>query len=130
MENVGDRFQRETKYFPERMEDRRLDGSAKPELYKSYPGTAKVALPAFTPERLMPLDETLRKRRSVREFLAEPLSLGQVAYLLWASTSTPDTSPRTSPWPPSVCALAPARSARCSTTRSTRSSTSTAPAKA
>jgi SagB-type dehydrogenase family enzyme len=86
MENVGDRFQRETKYFPERMEDRRLDWSAKPEVYKSYPGAARVALPAFTPEGLMPLDEALRQRRSVREFLAEPLSLGQVAYLLWAST--------------------------------------------
>jgi len=86
MDGVGDRFQRETKYFPERMEGRRLDWAAKPELYKSYPGTAKVALPAFTPERPMPLDVALRQRRSVREFLAEPLSLGQVAYLLWAST--------------------------------------------
>jgi SagB-type dehydrogenase family enzyme len=86
MDDVGDRFQRETKYFPDKMKGGRLDWATKPEVYKTYPDAAKVALPAFTPDRLMPLDKALWQRRSVRNFRPEPLSLGQLGYLLWAST--------------------------------------------
>jgi len=86
MTDVGDRFQRETKYFPNEMVGGPLDWSTKPELYKTYPGSGKIALPAFELSRAMALDKVLRERRSVREFKPEPLSLGQLGYLLWAST--------------------------------------------
>lgn len=86
MDDVGDRFQRETKYSPETMTGGGLDWSSKPEMYKRYPDVARVALPAFAPDRPMALDAALRQRRSVREFNPEPLSLGQLGYLLWAST--------------------------------------------
>jgi len=84
--DVGDRFQQETKYALDAMAGAGLDWSRKPELYKTYPDRRSIALPAFAPSRLMTLDKVLRQRRSVREFQGEPLSLGQLGYLLWAST--------------------------------------------
>lgn len=86
MDHVGDRFQRETKYFPDKMAGDRLDWSNKPELYKTYPDSVKVALPVFEPSRPMTLDTVLEQRRSVRAFKPNALSLGQLSYLLWAST--------------------------------------------
>ncbi|UCD52740.1 MAG: SagB/ThcOx family dehydrogenase [Phycisphaerales bacterium] len=86
MNNVGDQFQHETKYFPEKMTGGGLDWSSKPELYKTYPDSERIALPAFEPSRSMTLDKVLKQRRSVREFKAQALSLGQLSYLLWAST--------------------------------------------
>ena len=86
MGNPGDEFQQQTKYGPGRMGGGPLRPEEQPALYKTYPGSAKVALPAFEPNRPMTLHETLRKRRSVRRFQAKPLSLGQLGYLLWAST--------------------------------------------
>jgi len=86
MNSVGDQFQRETKCFPEKMAGGGLDWSAKPELYKAYPDRERIVLPAFEPSRLMTLDKVLRQRQSVRQFKAEALSLGQLSYLLWAST--------------------------------------------
>lgn len=34
----------------------------------------------------MSLDKTLRQRKSIRDFRDKPISMGQLAYLLWAST--------------------------------------------
>ncbi len=85
MSDVGEVFQQQTKYWPDRMSGG-LRRDLRPELYKTYPAGARVALPAFTPDRPMMLDETLHRRRSVRAFRAKPLSLGQLGYLLWAST--------------------------------------------
>jgi len=34
----------------------------------------------------MSLDKTLRQRKSIRDYLDRPISKGQLAYLLWAST--------------------------------------------
>lgn len=86
MDDVGDRFQAETKYFPDKMGGRGLDWSTKPETYKTYPDSAKISLPSFEPARVMTLDKVFRERRSIRQYKPEPLSLGQLAYLLWAST--------------------------------------------
>ena len=86
MDDVGDRFQAETKYFPDKMAGGALDWDAKPELYKTYPDCERVALPVFEPDRPMSLDKVLEQRKSVREFQAKPLSLGRLSYLLWAST--------------------------------------------
>jgi SagB-type dehydrogenase family enzyme len=86
MTNVGDQFQRETKYSRDKMVGGGLDWTTKPELYKTYPDSKRIALPAFTPDRLMTLDKVLKQRRSVRDFKDQALSLGQLGYLLWAST--------------------------------------------
>ena len=86
MDGTGDRFQRETKYEPGKMQGHKLDFSAQPDLYKEYPQAEKIELPAFEPARAMSLDQTLRQRKSIRDFQARLISKGQLAYLLWAST--------------------------------------------
>ncbi|HUT03393.1 MAG TPA: SagB/ThcOx family dehydrogenase [bacterium] len=86
MSSVGDEFQRKTKYSADSMGGHRLDWNAKPDVYKEYPQTKKIELPSFEPSRPMTLDGALKQRKSVRDFKARPISLGQLAYLLWAST--------------------------------------------
>jgi SagB-type dehydrogenase family enzyme len=86
MNDKGDRFQQETKYDPGKMPGHRLNWAAKPDLYKEYPQAEKIELPAFEPSQAMSLDKTLRQRKSVRDYLEKPISKGQLAYLLWAST--------------------------------------------
>lgn len=86
MNGIGDRFQQETKYRPDKTEGVAARWTARPEPYKTYPDSAKVVLPSLEPDRLMALDEALNHRRSVRRFRPEPLDLPQLGYLLWAST--------------------------------------------
>jgi SagB-type dehydrogenase family enzyme len=56
----------------------------KPPSFKSYPGTPKLALPLprFTGP---PLEETIRRRRSVRTYSADPMTIEQLSQLLWAA---------------------------------------------
>jgi SagB-type dehydrogenase family enzyme len=86
MDGIGDQFQRQTKYDPEKMPSYRLNWSAKPDLYKEYPQAEKVELPTFEPSQPMSLDKTLRQRKSIRDYQDRPISKSQLAYLLWAST--------------------------------------------
>jgi len=86
MDGVGDRFQQETKYRQDRMSGHRLDWNAKPAIYKEYPQAAKIELPPFEPSRAMSLDQTLKSRKSIRDFKPKPISKGQLGYLLWSST--------------------------------------------
>lgn len=86
MDSIGDRFQQDTKYDPQRMPSHKLDWSIKPDVYKKYPQAEKIELPTFEPSKTMSLDKTLRRRKSIRNYLDKPISMGQLAYLLWAST--------------------------------------------
>ncbi|MBP7053115.1 MAG: SagB/ThcOx family dehydrogenase [Phycisphaerae bacterium] len=86
MSNVGDEFQQQTKYRPDTMNSEGLQWKLRPDAYKIYPDSVKVVLPTFDPSQPMALDEVLRRRKSVRDYLPTPLSLGQLSYLLWAST--------------------------------------------
>ena len=83
-EGIGDRYQRETKYHPDKMLGRDLDWGGKPAPYKEYPQARRVELPRPQPSREMGLDDALRNRASVRDFSAEPLSAADLSYLLWA----------------------------------------------
>lgn len=85
-EGIGDRYYRETKYHPDKMLGRELDWAGKPALYKEYPDSRRIELPQPVPGRKADLDEVLRKRASVRDYSAQPLSLADLSYLLWAST--------------------------------------------
>lgn len=86
MSGIGDQFQSQTKYEPGRMPGHRLRWEYKPALYKEYPEAERVELPRFEPSPPASLDSTLRERKSIRDFADKPLSLGQLAYMLWAST--------------------------------------------
>jgi SagB-type dehydrogenase family enzyme len=86
MSAMGDAFQQGTKYWPDRIGGAESRRRPRPEPYKTYPDNVKVALPSFELNRLMALDDAIRRRRSVRDFQPGPIALGQLGYLLWAST--------------------------------------------
>ncbi len=86
MSGIGDKFQQETKYEPSRMPRHRLVWDSKPALYKEYPEAQKIKLPSFEPNQTMSLDQTLRQRKSIRDFQEKAISKDQLSYLLWAST--------------------------------------------
>ncbi len=83
---IGDKFQQETKYDPNRMPGHRLIWDAKPALYKEYPEAEKIELTQFRPVEQMSLDGVLKWRKSIRDFRQDPISKDQLSYLLWAST--------------------------------------------
>jgi SagB-type dehydrogenase family enzyme len=85
-EGVGDIFQRETKYTRRNLPKGGLDWENEPEVYKEYAVDTKIKLPTPAPMAGMPVDEALRKRRSIRHFSPQPLSKEELSYLLWAST--------------------------------------------
>jgi SagB-type dehydrogenase family enzyme len=83
--NVGDDFQLETKYTRTKSLGGKLDWANRPETYKSYPSSKTVGLPSEFQETFN-FTEVLRRRKSIRSFSTQPLSLVDLAYLLWAST--------------------------------------------
>ncbi|UCE27441.1 MAG: SagB/ThcOx family dehydrogenase [Candidatus Coatesbacteria bacterium] len=86
MSGIGDNFQQQTKYQPDKMPGHRLVWDKKPALYKDYPDKPIIELESFEPSRPMTLDETLKQRKSVRDFQQKPITTDQLSYLLWAST--------------------------------------------
>ena len=86
MSDAGDRFQEETKYAPDKRMGGEMHRKDRPEPYKTYPENVRVVLPSFDPSRPMSLDRALDERRSVRKYKDTPISMGQLGYLIWAST--------------------------------------------
>lgn len=81
---VGRRFFRETRHRRGRPGGESLDWEDQAEPFKTYPDAERVPLPEPAPP---PTDlwAAMANRRSVRAFGAEPLSLTDLANLLWAS---------------------------------------------
>ncbi|GAB4339254.1 MAG: SagB/ThcOx family dehydrogenase [Desulfobulbaceae bacterium] len=78
-------YLQETKLTPERLRERRPLIEACP-VFKEYSDTERVALPRPAGEGLeRPLRQVLQDRRSHRKFSASPLTLPDLAQLLWAS---------------------------------------------
>ena len=86
MKTVGDDFQTGTKYFRDQRLGGNLDWANKPETYKSYPSSKTIQLPNVSQEATMGFAEVLRRRKSIRAFSNQPLSLDDLGFLLWAST--------------------------------------------
>ena len=84
-QDIGDRFQSETKYSRGRLPGGFLDWAARPETYKSYPSGPKIHLPPILENDGPPLWKTIKNRRSVRNFAAQPLKKEDLSRLLWAS---------------------------------------------
>lgn len=91
LNGTGDEFQRSTKYAREKHLGGLLDWANKPETYKEYPSAMKIQLSRKLPYETLSLMETIKKRKSVRSFVPEPLSIGELSFLLWASTGTQRT---------------------------------------
>ena len=83
---IGDDFQRETKYTRDRNRVGSLNWADKPEIYKSYPSSKNVQLPVQFQEGTIRFTEVLQRRKSIRAFSAQPLTMIDLAFLLWAST--------------------------------------------
>ena len=84
---IGERFQEETKYFPDRMGGHYLDWDHKPEGYKNYPETTpRMTLPEPIFRKDANFQDTVLKRRSLRNYRADQtLPRGTLAALLWAT---------------------------------------------
>ena len=83
---VGDDFQKATKYTRDERFVGNLSWADKPEIYKHYPSCKTIQLPRKIQESTHSFTEVLQRRRSVRDFSTIPLTKGDLAFLLWAST--------------------------------------------
>jgi len=84
--SVGDDFQNQTKHTRLNLKGGSLNWTNKPETYKKYPQAKTVKLPKdYTPQTL-PIMDVLNKRRSIRTYTAQPITLPELSFLLWAST--------------------------------------------
>jgi SagB-type dehydrogenase family enzyme len=82
---IGDTFQRETKYQRGRLPGGWLDWASKPETYKQYPSAPKVRLSRPQLTGGAPVWDVVRQRRSVRTFQDTPLKEAELSQLLWAA---------------------------------------------
>jgi hypothetical protein len=82
MSQVGDIFQRETKYHRDRMPRTMLDWASQPKIYKSYPGSEKVTLPPINPPGRYSVYDAIRNRTSIRQFKDKAISYESLSYLL------------------------------------------------
>jgi SagB-type dehydrogenase family enzyme len=85
-EGIGDAFQKSTKHSRERLLGGYLDWANKPETYKKYPSAKIIPLSRELPTKSLSIVDALKKRRSVRSFSSNSLSLDDLSFLLWAST--------------------------------------------
>jgi SagB-type dehydrogenase family enzyme len=87
MNDVGDRFQRETSYHPDTLKGHTPDLSRRPDRYKSIEAPLEIiSLPApYLPQSVF-LWTAISERRSQRQFRKEKtLKLDFLSTLLWAS---------------------------------------------
>jgi len=84
-EGIGDIFQKETKYYRGRLPEGGLDWGSVPDTYKRYSESLRIILPPPSFGQVVSIWEVMKKRRSVREFKEEPLSLSDLSHILWAS---------------------------------------------
>lgn len=82
---AGDDFQKATKYTRYQRFSGNLSWADKPKIYKHYPSCKIVQLPSQIGSALS-FAEVLQRRKSTRIFSIIPLSKGNLAFLLWAST--------------------------------------------
>jgi SagB-type dehydrogenase family enzyme len=82
---IGERFQEETKYVRGKLGGGYRLGRSKPEPFKNYPSAPKIKLEPPSVGGGRPIWETIKGRRSVRDFGNEPLSAAEISQLLWAA---------------------------------------------
>lgn len=85
-EDIGEAFQKGTKYRRDDMDHKHLDWCKKPDAYKRYDDTERIGLPRELPELSKPVLKCISERRSIRRFSSTPLSIRELSILLWAST--------------------------------------------
>ena len=129
-QGIGDKFQQETKYTPEKIGRHYLDWSRMPDRYKDYDESfRKVLLPGQRIERSADIWNVISKRRSIRQYASRRIMpLNDLATLLWAIQGvTAEASqfqfraaPSAGPLPKSAVTI-PVRAAADASTRSVAS---------
>jgi SagB-type dehydrogenase family enzyme len=84
-QGIGDLFQRETKESRHTIRSKGSRSTGKPETYKRYDNVPKVELPKPLTDGGLPLWESFRRRRTVRRYEEQPVSLAELSQLLWAT---------------------------------------------
>jgi SagB-type dehydrogenase family enzyme len=84
-EEIGDLFQKETKYFRGKLSGGPLLWHKKPDAYKHYPSALKLELSPPETAGGARLWDAVRKRRSIRNYRNQPLSEAHLSQLLWAT---------------------------------------------
>ena len=85
-DGIGDKYQRDTRYYRGKLASGYLDWSRKPSIYKHYSNSRRITLPSPKSIGNRSLDEVLKKRKSIRNFSQKSVSKEQLSYILWAST--------------------------------------------
>ncbi|OGP72356.1 MAG: nitroreductase [Deltaproteobacteria bacterium RBG_16_50_11] len=83
---AGDLYHQETRYRREAMSLGGLDWGHQPSPYKEFPDSLK-RVPLMPPLQQggKPLWETIRQRRSMREFSEQPVTFSELSQLIWAT---------------------------------------------
>jgi SagB-type dehydrogenase family enzyme len=85
-EPIGDRYQKETKYFRDSIGGSFLDWDNKPNPYKEYPDAKNVVrLPLSSTQDGPGIWEVLCRRRSERDFISSPITLQELSQLIFAT---------------------------------------------
>jgi len=85
---IGELFQEETKYQRDKLLGEALDWDSRPQLHKTYTGCPKHQLPTDFELKALSLDQSIKQRKSVRQYSWRPVPLEMLSYLLWASTGS------------------------------------------
>jgi SagB-type dehydrogenase family enzyme len=81
----GERFHRKTSItWKDLIGDILRPGPEKPPQYKTYPGAKRIKLPPPEYDGIT-VEESIRKRRSVRNYSQKPLKISQLSQLLFAA---------------------------------------------
>ncbi len=98
-EEIGDRFQQETKYKRGHLPAWCLDWASKTDTYKRYPTAPKVLLEPPEETGRASLWEVMKHRRSVRHFTDKTVTKSELSQLLWAAQgiTNPESGFRTAP---------------------------------
>lgn len=83
--NFGDNFQQLSKYQRGKIGGY-LDWLKKPKIYKKYPSSKTFSLPNIDQMQTLSFDQTVKNRRSIRNYKQKNLTIMQLSYLLWIST--------------------------------------------
>lgn len=89
--HIGDDYLSKTKYERGKLPEHYLDWSNRPPQYKMYKDSPRITLPE--PQRTggMSIWTVIAKRRSVRAYTDEILSLEELSQLLWATQGVRET---------------------------------------
>ena len=83
-DDIGDRFQKETKYARGALGGGPLRWDLKPDTYKRYPDAPRFALDPPILTEGDSLWQVLQRRQSIRNFKPEPLPRQDLSQLIWA----------------------------------------------